>query len=119
MKKRFALEAKTNLTGHSISTKSSILRCVCRKNVLGSLLWLTYDDIVTNLASTLDRIAKYYDYSFDLTQLDQIVSQSKSDKTYFNKGVSGRGKELLSDAQLDRIKSFFRHQSQLDRFIDF
>ena len=89
------------------------------EHMFGSLLWLTYEDIVNNLEDTLSQLADYYDYSFDLTQLDQVVDQSKSDKTYFNKGVSGRGKELLSDAQLDRIKSFFRHQARLDRFIDF
>ncbi len=37
VKKRFALEAKAALTGHSLSTKSPALRCVYRKSILGSL----------------------------------------------------------------------------------
>ena len=87
------------------------------EKTFGSFLWLTYDDIVTDLKSTILRIAEYYDHPMDISNLDKIAKNSKTVKNYFNKGEMGRGKTTLSLAQQERLKSFFRHHPQLESFI--
>tara|TARA_A100001015_G_scaffold140534_1_gene155909 strand:+ start:561 stop:1403 length:843 start_codon:yes stop_codon:yes gene_type:complete len=87
------------------------------ETILGPLLWLTYDDITSDLKNTLLKLSSYYDISIDIKNLNSISKNAKSEENYFNKGKVGRGKKCLSKDQQDRLYSFFRHQSHLEQYI--
>lgn len=87
----------------------------------GEKHWVRYEDLVGDTHGTLRRIldvANFQDLSDE--QIDEGIAEFAKDKanlgykTRFNKGVVGRGAEMLSDAQKAEIRRLFAFYPSLD-----
>lgn len=77
-------------------------------------VWLTYEELTTNPQSTLRRIMDAF--GIDKTEVEIQESLEKVDrrKIRFHKGVSGRGRQQLSDTQIQRIIDLTRFYPWVD-----
>lgn len=87
----------------------------------GEKHWVRYEDLVGDTPGTLRRIlnmANFHDVSDDrIREGVAAFSKDKSDLGYstrFNKGVVGRGAEMLSDAQKTEIQRILGFYPSLD-----
>jgi Sulfotransferase domain len=73
--------------------------------------WLTYEEMIADKPSTVANILDFYGMSIDKSAIVQKIVEIESDaeKNRFNKGVSGRGKIVLSPEQKTRIANLARH----------
>ena len=79
------------------------------------LLWITYEDMMTDKAGTVRRVLDFYGTTQFIDRVDSAISRVvKGPDTRFNKGVSGRGEEQLSADQRRRITDRFRHYPDVD-----
>jgi len=70
------------------------------------VLFLTYEELIANPEATFQKVYDFYEIK---TPLEMSKLNSRPQKTKFNKGVAGRGKQLLSEAQIAKIKSYTRY----------
>ena len=79
------------------------------------LLWITYEDMMTDKAGTVRRVLDFYGTTQFSDHVDSAIScVDKGSDTRFNKGVSGRGEEQLSADQRRRITDRFGHYPDVD-----
>ena len=79
------------------------------------LLWITYEDMMTDKVGTVRRVLDFYSTTKFDDRVDSAVSRvDQGSDTRFNKGVSGRGEERLSADQRRRITDRFRHYPNVD-----
>ncbi len=71
------------------------------ENKKSELLWIDYEDATKDLNNTLEKISAYLDIKIprDNNTVQQI------DGGRLNKGVSGRGKQVLSIEQISKVQS--------------
>jgi hypothetical protein len=76
------------------------------KNKRLEVHWLTYEELVNDKASAIEEVLRFYGLGAPRNGIDQRVREVESErrKTRFNKGVSGRGSEGLTERQKDRIR---------------
>jgi len=77
--------------------------------------WMHYEDIMANKAKGMKEILDYYNIDISLEVLQaKIEDQTDKGKTRFNKGVSGRGLQILSEEQIEKIKSYTKFNPSID-----
>jgi hypothetical protein len=75
------------------------------------VFWLTYEEMLKDKASSVDKILKFYGIEAPPTAIENRIAlvESNKEKNRFNKGVIGRGETVLSLSQRERIVSLARH----------
>ncbi len=68
-----------------------------------SLIMTSYEELFADPPGTLRRLADFYEFDVDDMAIRQALQHVARQHTRLNKGVSGRGRELLSAAQRDAI----------------
>lgn len=78
--------------------------------------WLTYEELIADKPSTIEKILSFYGMATDKNSIIKKINEIESDseKNRFNKGVSGRGKLVLSEDQKLRIKNLAKHFPSAD-----
>jgi hypothetical protein len=79
-----------------------------------NLLWVTYDELLTDTPGTLRKILEYVGESRSQGQIEQAIERAKSVNTRKNKAVTGRGKALLTERHKARIKEMRQYYSHID-----
>ncbi len=78
-------------------------------------LWLSYEDLVQDKPAAIQDILRFHDIHRQREEIGQAVArieQAKTTRANFNKGLVGRGRALLSEAQRERVKGMaarFKH----------
>jgi tetratricopeptide (TPR) repeat protein len=69
------------------------------------LLWMTYEDLTQNKGDSIGLLLEFYGLGAARGNIERVLSANdeNSRKNRFNKGVAGRGKTGLTDAQKQRI----------------
>lgn len=78
--------------------------------------WLTYEEMVKDKPGTMEKVLGYYGIAAPRTEIERRIAENEadSDRNRFNKGVTGRGKVGLAEANRDRVKSLARHFPSTD-----
>lgn len=76
--------------------------------------WVTYEDLTSNSTNTIQDVLNYCDVPANSTEIENAISSVSKSKTRFNKGIGGRGKEELSDAQIARIQRLCQYYPNID-----
>jgi len=71
-------------------------------------IWLTYEELTADPRSTLRLIVDSYNIRKSDEDIGNVLQQVEREKVRFNKGVSGRGCQILTETQIQRIKDFTR-----------
>jgi hypothetical protein len=77
----------------------------------GQILQIRYEDMVKNTSEVVDRIASFYGAS---TGVSSPADLDKRIGTRFNQGRVGRGKEVLSKAQIARLRRLASYYPDCD-----
>ncbi|HTU25606.1 MAG TPA: sulfotransferase domain-containing protein [Pirellulales bacterium] len=67
------------------------------------LIMTSYEELFADPASTLRRLADFYGLAADDAAIERALDYAASQPTGFNKGISGRGRQMLTTAQRDAI----------------
>jgi tetratricopeptide (TPR) repeat protein len=69
------------------------------------LYWLRYEDLTQNKVESIQQLLEFYGLGAYRGALEQAISETEAEtrRNRFNKGVVGRGKTSLTDAQKQRI----------------
>ncbi len=80
------------------------------------MLWLTYEEMVSDKPGTVRRILDLYDVRLSEGVLEAKIAdiEGEKDKNRFNKGKTGRGSDVLTNAERDRITSLARYFPKAD-----
>ncbi len=80
------------------------------------MMWLTYEEMIKDKPATVQKVLEFngLDAPLDFIQTKIAEIESDGEKNRFNKGVSGRGKVVLSEAQKSRIANLARHFPSTD-----
>ncbi len=80
------------------------------------LVFLTYEEMLEDKASFFDKVFNAIPFKkAELSASSEAELYEKvKGKSRFNKGRTGRGKEILSEAQINRIKGFARYYPSYD-----
>lgn len=73
--------------------------------------WLTYEEMIRDKPAAVERILRFNGVQRSREQIAAQVGaiEGEADKNRFNKGQTGRGDELLSSTQKERIAALARH----------
>lgn len=76
--------------------------------------WLSYEDMIANKPGSIEKVLNFYGLNAKRDAIESVINASESDtrSNRFNKGVAGRGKAGLTQAQKDRIIRLARHYPQ-------
>jgi hypothetical protein len=80
------------------------------------MLWVEYDAMIADKPGTVAATLDYLGFPQPETKIASVIEslEKTPEKTQRNKGVAGRGLELLSDTHRDRIASMTRHYPWVD-----
>jgi len=69
------------------------------------LYWLTYEDLIENKRESIEQLLEFYGLGTARANVERLLAstEGESRKNRFDKGVAGRGKTGLTDAQKQRI----------------
>lgn len=79
--------------------------------------WVKYEDLMINKYATISNLLNYHEVKFESQRLETILDSNaklKKGDFRFNVGISGRGSEKLSSAQIDRIVKFTKYYDSID-----
>jgi tetratricopeptide (TPR) repeat protein len=78
--------------------------------------WLSYETMIADKPLAVERILDFYGLKHSPGAIVSSIAAEEADtqKNLFNKGIAGRGKSRLRDAQKERIRSFSRHYPSVD-----
>jgi len=68
-----------------------------------SLITTSYEELFTDTSGTLRRLADFYGLDADDAAIQRALEYASRQPTRLNKGVSGRGRQLLSPTQREAI----------------
>lgn len=68
-----------------------------------STLNVTYEELFSQKRDTIRKISAFYGFECSEHRIDEAINTMNPKKTRFNKGVSGRGKELLTREHIEEI----------------
>ena len=83
----------------------------------GDSLWITYEEFISNKIETVQKMLEIYKIEKSNTEIMAVlrmIDKNKEKTTGFNKGVSGRGKKILSDEQRNRIVKMTQYYPWVD-----
>ncbi len=80
------------------------------------LLWTSYEEVMADKAAAIRRILTFYSLPVNEAKVENILAEAEEKRkaSRFNKGVSGRGTALLTDAQRDRVRAMTRFYPWVD-----
>jgi len=80
------------------------------------ILTLSYEDMITNKPQTIKDVLGFYGFGAPSRGVEQRIDEIESQKrrTRFNKGIAGRGKLGLTEAQKNRINSYAKYYPTTD-----
>jgi len=80
------------------------------------IYWLGYEDLTKNKTASIERLLEFYGLGVSAASISKMIDLTESDtrRNRFNKGVRGRGKKSLTDAQKERIRSFTKYHPSTD-----
>lgn len=78
------------------------------------VIWVRYEDVIADNAATMERILAAAGVARDRDAIQRGIAHAKSGDVKLNKGVTGRGREFLSDAQRAHIAGLARHYPWVD-----
>jgi hypothetical protein len=86
---------------------------------LGTLdvLWLTYDSVVKDWAAALKAVADFYGFDYSEQEITACLERTRGkqrSEIRLNKGVSGRGRSVLSQDQIGKIVAMSRFYPTVD-----
>lgn len=78
--------------------------------------WLTYEEMIADKPLAVEKVLDFYGMTAPREAIVQKIAEIESDgdKNRFNKGVSGRGKVVLSDLHKAKIANLARHFPSTD-----
>jgi hypothetical protein len=85
----------------------------CKRDDSG-IIWLRYEDMLTDKAAYFSTIMDHFGLTYDEQKLEELVNEVPTEGARFNKGVSGRGKLVLSPDGKRRIQRFCRYYPTVD-----
>lgn len=79
-------------------------------------IWITYESLSMDKHKTILDIASHFSIDVSTEKVNNTVksSQRKKKSLRFNKGISGRGKDILTQQQIQRVKNFANHYPSID-----
>jgi hypothetical protein len=79
-------------------------------------LWLTYEEAVADWTATLRRIVGFYGLPVDDAAIEAALERTtaRAPELRLNKGIPGRGAELLAPALRERIERYARFYPDVD-----
>jgi protein O-GlcNAc transferase len=83
---------------------------LCARNDVDAL-WLTYEDMMKDKRTSVNNILEFTGFGKGIHFDDAILDQRYSK---FNKGQSGRGSTILSEAQKARVRRLFSYYPDVD-----
>lgn len=87
----------------------------------GPSLRVFYDDIATNPTGVILQLVEKMGMQYDRAAIEQAVKGVSESTSRFNVGKSGRGRSVLSQAQIARIReifSIYTHLEGIDRILE-
>jgi hypothetical protein len=74
------------------------------------MMWLNYEDMIGDKPAAVGKVLDFYGLAAPMRGIEERISENESNKqrTRFNKGVAGRGRLRLSEAQRERICGYAR-----------
>lgn len=86
------------------------------KSGRAKVYWLTYEEMIADKPRAIERVLEFYGITCPTDEIVRQISANEADsgRNRFNKGVAGRGKAGLTEAQKDRIRSLARHFPSTD-----
>ena len=81
-------------------------------------LWVRYEDLVADAAGTIARVGQFHNLDLPPDKIDDAVNalgQRGNAQLRFNKGVEGRGRQLMTSEQQGRIARLLDYYPEIDR----
>ncbi|CAN5510249.1 hypothetical protein BH10ACI1_BH10ACI1_03760 [soil metagenome] len=80
------------------------------------VMWLTYEEMIADKPAAVQKILDFNGMDAPTEIIREKIAEIEADgeKNRFNKGVAGRGKVLLTEAQKTRIRNLARHFPSTD-----
>ena len=81
---------------------------------------ISYEDMITDYSGTIAKALEFYNLDVPEDKIVDVVDRlnagknTDAEKTRFNKGQAGRGAEILSDQQKDRIRRMASYFTSVD-----
>ncbi|MBI4749742.1 MAG: sulfotransferase domain-containing protein [Acidobacteria bacterium] len=78
--------------------------------------WLTYEELIADKPGTIERLLAFYGMTAARSDIRRIIALTEADgeSNRFNKGVSGRGKTVLTAQQRERVARFAQYFPSTD-----
>ena len=80
------------------------------------MMWLTYEEMIADKVSTVEKVLEFNGLDAPRELIAEKIAEieANGEKNRFNKGVAGRGKAVLSEAQKTRIRNLAKHFPSTD-----
>lgn len=80
------------------------------------IFWLSYEDFTRNKVESIEKLLEFYGFGVSAANTERMIQIGEADlrRSRFNKGVSGRGKIILTDAQNERILDLKKYYPSTD-----
>jgi hypothetical protein len=76
--------------------------------------WVRYEDMTADSAGTMAQVLERAGVGIDRAAIEAGIARAKSGDIKLNRGIAGRGREFLNDAQRGRIETLTRHYPWVD-----
>jgi tetratricopeptide (TPR) repeat protein len=75
------------------------------------IFWISYEELIQDKVTTIQKLLEFYGLGAAKRGIEQTIKRTESEKrkSRFNKGVTGRGNEGLSEAQKEKIRRMARY----------
>lgn len=80
------------------------------------IFWLSYEDLTQKKTESIEKLLEFYGLGASRKNIEKSLEtvQADSRRNRFNKGIAGRGKTVLSEAQKSRIRQFAKYYPTTD-----
>ncbi|MEQ9454645.1 MAG: hypothetical protein RLN76_08665 [Phycisphaeraceae bacterium] len=76
--------------------------------------WIDYDDLVGDTPTAIRGALDFLEVGYESARVDEVLSGLKPSETRFNVGRAGRGGELLTAGQIDRVRRAAGYYANVD-----
>lgn len=78
--------------------------------------WLHYEELITDKGGYIEALLNFYGIGVSGSNIRKMIDATEADerRNRFNKGISGRGTKILTDAQKNRIVLLTKYYPQTD-----
>ncbi len=93
-----------------------------RENLL-DMMWMSYEKLTTDTTSALGDVFAFYDVDVPEARIAEGIERANAarnegtggyNRIAFNKGVTGRGRAMMTDSQIERIVTMARRYKSFD-----